>query len=130
MDSDIAFSAIRISTPLIYAALGGLLTYQAGILNIALDGFMIVAAFAAIAVAYATESLTLGIFAGVASAIVLAALLAIFNLRLQRQYLHCRHCRDFHGLWADRASCSKACLARRASSPRTAFRPFRRCAYL
>ena len=58
----------------IYAALGGLLTYQAGILNIALDGFMIVAAFAAIAVAYATESLTLGVLAGVVSAIVLAAL--------------------------------------------------------
>src|SRR5580704_293077 len=83
MDSDIAFSAIRISTPLIYAALGGLLTYQAGILNIALDGFMIVAAFAAIAVAYATESLTLGILAGVMSAVVLAALLAVFNLRFR-----------------------------------------------
>ena len=38
MDSDLAYSAIRIATPLIYAALGGLLTYQAGILNIALDG--------------------------------------------------------------------------------------------
>lgn len=83
MISAIAFSAIRISTPLIYAALGGLLTYQAGILNIALDGFMIVAAFAAIVVAYATESLTLGICAGVASSVVLAALLALFNLRLR-----------------------------------------------
>ena len=29
----------------VVAALGGLLTYQAGMLNIALDGFMIVAAF-------------------------------------------------------------------------------------
>ena len=83
MDSDIAYSAIRISTPLIYAALGGLLTYQAGILNIALDGFMIVSAFAAIAVAYATESLTLGVIAGVISAVVLAALLAVFNLRFR-----------------------------------------------
>jgi simple sugar transport system permease protein len=83
MISAVAFSAIRISTPLIYAALGGLLTYQAGILNIALDGFMIVAAFAAIAVAYATESLTLGVCAGVASSVVLAALLALFNLRLK-----------------------------------------------
>jgi ABC-type uncharacterized transport system permease subunit len=83
LDSSIAHSAIRISTPLIYAALGGLLTYQAGILNIALDGFMIVAAFAAIAVAYATESLTLGILAGIVSAVVLAALLAVFNLRLR-----------------------------------------------
>jgi ABC-type uncharacterized transport system permease subunit len=83
MISDIAFSAIRISTPLIFAALGGLLTYQAGILNIALDGFMIVAAFAAIAVSYVTASLTLGIFAGVISATVLAALLALFNLRFR-----------------------------------------------
>src|SRR5579863_8511917 len=83
MDSEIAFSAIRISTPLIYAALGGLLTYQAGLLNIALDGFMIVAAFAAIAVAYVSASLTLGIFAGVISATVLAALLALFNLRFR-----------------------------------------------
>src|SRR3984957_3172982 len=83
MGSDLAYSAIRIATPLIYAALGGLLTYQAGILNIALDGFMIVAAFAAIAVAYATESLTLGILAGVASAVVLAGFLAVFNLRFR-----------------------------------------------
>src|SRR6476620_9154900 len=80
MIEEIAFSAIRISTPLIFAALGGLLTYQAGILNIALDGFMIVAAFASICVAYATGSLTFGILAGVASAMVLAALLATFNL--------------------------------------------------
>ena len=83
MISEIAFSAIRISTPLIFAALGGLLTYQAGILNIALDGFMIVGAFASIAVAYATGSLTVGILAGVASASVLAGLLAIFNLRFR-----------------------------------------------
>src|SRR5882724_8290110 len=83
MISEIAFSAIRISTPLIFAALGGLLTYQAGILNIALDGFMIVGAFASIAVAYATGSLALGILAGVASATVLAGLLALFNLRFR-----------------------------------------------
>jgi simple sugar transport system permease protein len=44
---------------------------------------MIVAAFAAIAVAYATESLALGVVAGVVSAIVFAALLAVFNLRLK-----------------------------------------------
>jgi len=83
MIAEIAFSAIRISTPLIFAALGGLLTYQAGILNIALDGFMIAGAFASIAVAYATGSLTAGILAGVVSATVLAGLLALFNLRFR-----------------------------------------------
>ena len=45
MLSDIAFSSIRIATPLTFAALGGLYTFQAGILNIALDGFMIVRGF-------------------------------------------------------------------------------------
>lgn len=80
---EIAFSAIRISTPLIFAALGGLLTYQAGILNIALDGFMIVAAFAAIGVTFATGSLALGLLGGIIAAVVLAALLATFNLKFR-----------------------------------------------
>jgi ABC-type uncharacterized transport system permease subunit len=83
MISDIAFSAIRISTPLIFAALGGLLTFQAGMLNIALDGFMIVAAFAAISAAYATGSLVAGVLAGILAAMLLAAFLALFNLRFR-----------------------------------------------
>ena len=76
MVQDLAFSAIRIATPLIFASMGGLLTFKAGILNIALDGFMIVAAFAAVVTAYLTGSLTLGILAGVVSAMALAGLLA------------------------------------------------------
>ena len=51
MLQDIAFSSIRIAAPLILAALGGLYTFQAGILNIALDGFMIVEEFEAIGAA-------------------------------------------------------------------------------
>jgi simple sugar transport system permease protein len=81
--TDIGFSSIRIATPLIFAALGGLFTFQAGILNIALDGFMIVAAFAAVSTAYVTGSLTLGILAGVISSMALAAILALFNLRFR-----------------------------------------------
>ncbi len=83
MLTDIGFSSIRIATPLIFAALGGLFTFQAGILNIALDGFMIVAAFAAVSTAYVTGSLTLGILAGVISSMALAAILALFNLRFR-----------------------------------------------
>jgi ABC-type uncharacterized transport system permease subunit len=80
MLQDIAFSSIRIATPLVLAALGGLYTFQAGILNIALDGFMIVAAFAGVGAAYATGSLAVGVLAGVAASMALAALLALFNL--------------------------------------------------
>ena len=62
---EILYSAVRVSTPLVFAAMGGLLTYQAGMLNIALDGFMIAAAFAGIATAYATGSLELALIAAV-----------------------------------------------------------------
>lgn len=83
MLQELAFSALRISAPLVLAALGGLLTFKAGILNIALDGFMIIAAFAAVAVAYATGSLTLGIVAAVLCSMLVAGLLVFFNLRFK-----------------------------------------------
>lgn len=83
MATELAFSAVRIATPLIFAALGGLLTYQAGILNIALDGFMIIAAFAGIWVAFLTGSLTLGVLAGVVASVLLAGLFALFSLRFR-----------------------------------------------
>jgi ABC-type uncharacterized transport system permease subunit len=83
MDLEILNSAIRISTPLVFAAMGGLLTYQAGMLNIALDGFMIVAAFAAIATAYFTGSLELALLGAIAASVLLAALMALFNIRFR-----------------------------------------------
>jgi ABC-type uncharacterized transport system permease subunit len=80
---DLCFASLRIATPLIYAALGGLLTYQAGILNIALDGFMTVGAFAAIWAAWVTGNLLVAVAAGMVCGAVLAALLALFNLRFK-----------------------------------------------
>jgi simple sugar transport system permease protein len=83
MELDILHSTVRIATPLIFAALGGLLTYQAGMLNIALDGFMIVAAFFGIAAAYYSGSLVIAILAAVAASVLLAALMALFNIRFR-----------------------------------------------
>lgn len=83
MDLETLFSAVRVSTPLLFAAMGGLLTFQAGMLNIALDGFMIVAAFSAIATAFFTGSLELALIAGVLSSMLLAALLAIFAIKFR-----------------------------------------------
>ena len=48
--SDTLASMIRIATPLMLMALGGLLCQRAGVFNIALEGFSLVGAFAAIAV--------------------------------------------------------------------------------
>jgi len=83
MAQEFIFSSLRICAPLILAALGGLLTFKAGILNIALDGFMIVAAFTGVAFAYATGSLSVGIFAALMASMLLSALLVLFNLRFK-----------------------------------------------
>lgn len=60
----IAESSLRLATPLIFAALGGLLSERSGIVNIALEGKMLVGAFAAAAFAAWSGSPWLGFLAG------------------------------------------------------------------
>jgi len=82
-DLELARAVIRISVPLIFAGLGGLLSFNAGVLNIAMDGFMLVAAFAAIWMANLTGSLILGILAAMVAGVALATLFGYFNLRFK-----------------------------------------------
>src|SRR5712675_2459920 len=49
-------ATLRVSTPLIFAALGGLLSERAGVINIALEGLMLIGAFAGAAGTLATQS--------------------------------------------------------------------------
>lgn len=76
-------TVIRISTPLVLAAMGGLLTFQAGVLNIAMDGFILISAFVAIWIAHVTGSLLLGVAAAVLASVVIAMIFGIFNLRFK-----------------------------------------------
>ena len=59
-----AISALGSAAPLALAALGGLATEAAGSLSIALEGYMLVGAFAAAACGQAAGSLGLGFAAG------------------------------------------------------------------
>lgn len=76
-------TVIRISTPLVLAAMGGLLTFQAGVLNIAMDGFILISAFVAIWIAHVTGSLLIGVAAAVLASVVIAMIFGIFNLRFK-----------------------------------------------
>ncbi|MFG2043044.1 PfkB family carbohydrate kinase [Dactylosporangium sp. NPDC048998] len=68
---------ILLAAPILYAALGGLFTQRAGIFNIALEGFMLLAAYFSIAIAVRTGSLIWGTVAGVAAAALAATVMAV-----------------------------------------------------
>ncbi len=63
-------STIRLSIPLILAALAGLYSERAGVFDIGLEGKMLAAAFAAACVGYLTGSAWLGLFSGIAVSLV------------------------------------------------------------
>ncbi len=62
-DLELITSGIRLSTPLILAALGGMFSERAGVVNIALDGIMIFGAFTGAAIAYETGNPWIGLLA-------------------------------------------------------------------
>jgi len=69
------------ATPLIFAALAGVVCERAGILNIALEGGLTAAAFTAVAVSFGTGSPLLGLAAGVLAGMALCALLGVAATR-------------------------------------------------
>lgn len=74
--TDVAASTLRLATPLVFAAMGGLLSERSGVINIALEGLMVVGAFSAAVLAHATGSPWLGFFSGAVAGALLAALYA------------------------------------------------------
>jgi simple sugar transport system permease protein len=71
------FSTIRLSTPLILAAVGGLYSERSGVINIALEGMMLVGAFTAAAITYASGSPWVGLLASMGAGVGLALIHAI-----------------------------------------------------
>lgn len=78
----IAIALIK-ATPLVYAGLGGVLSENAGIINIGLEGMMAGGAFSAVVASYYTHNLLLALLAAVATGALLAFVLAYFAIRLQ-----------------------------------------------
>lgn len=69
-----ADATVRVSTPLILAALAGMFSERSGVVNIALEGKLLASAFAGAATASVTGSAWLGLLAGFGVSILLALL--------------------------------------------------------
>ncbi|MGI9167754.1 MAG: ABC transporter permease [Pyrinomonadaceae bacterium] len=75
------WSTIRLSTPLVLAALGGMFSERSGVINIALEGMMLAGAFTAAAVTYAVGDPFLGLLAGMGAGLAIAAIHAVACIR-------------------------------------------------
>src|SRR3712207_1393936 len=73
----LVFSTIRLTTPLLLAALGGMFSERSGVINIALEGLMLSGAFTAAAVTATTGSVFIGVLVGVVAGVALAAVHAV-----------------------------------------------------
>jgi simple sugar transport system permease protein len=71
------WSTIRLTTPLILAALGGMFSERSGVINIALEGMMLAGAFTAAAVTHAVGSPFVGLLAGMGAGMLIAAIHAL-----------------------------------------------------
>jgi ABC-type uncharacterized transport system permease subunit len=78
----IFLTVITASTPLLFAALGELVTEKSGVLNLGVEGMMVIGALAAFAVSSMSGSAILGIIAGALAGAVLALIFAFLTLSL------------------------------------------------
>jgi len=76
-------SALRLATPLIFSALGGTFSERSGVVNIALEGIMIMGAFFAILVTDFTGNPWLGILAAILAGMATSLILAVLAIHLR-----------------------------------------------
>jgi ABC-type uncharacterized transport system permease subunit len=76
-DSSTLAATLRLSVPIAFAALGGIFAEKSGVINIGLEGLLIIAAFTGIYATDVTGSVWFGLFGGVVASTLLAALFAV-----------------------------------------------------
>jgi len=78
-------SGIRLATPYLYAAIGEVFGQRSGVLNLGVEGQMLLGAFAAFYVAYTTGNLWLGMLAAVLVGALMGLAMAVVTVNLQAQ---------------------------------------------
>lgn len=80
-------SVLEQTAPILLSALAAMITLRANILNVAVEGMMLVAAFTAIAVGAATGDATLAFLAAVLSSIAMALIFGFVSIQLGADFI-------------------------------------------
>ena len=74
-------SSVISATPIALAALSGIYSERSGVVNIGIEGMMLMGSFVSVVVASVTQNLTLGFLAGAVAGLILGALHAVLSIR-------------------------------------------------
>ena len=73
--------SVGLSVPLIFGALGGVVSERVGVVNVAIEGQLLGGAFAAALISSVTGSVVLGLIAAMVAGVLVAFVLAAFSIR-------------------------------------------------
>jgi general nucleoside transport system permease protein len=79
---DVLIIVVTAATPLLIAAVGELVAERSGVLNLGVEGMMIIGAATAFAAAYSADSTLIGVAAGILCGVILAGVFAFLTLGL------------------------------------------------
>ena len=77
------FSVIRITAPILFAALGAVIAEKAGVTNIGLEGIMMISALFGVLFSYWTQSWFIGVLGAVLVGVLLGLMMGFFALKLK-----------------------------------------------
>ena len=81
--TEFAFMVFRVTTPILFTALGAMVSRRAGIMNISLEGMMLAGALFGVIGSTYTQSVLAGVACAVASSLALSLIFAYFVLKLR-----------------------------------------------
>ncbi|MEG2972356.1 MAG: ABC transporter permease [Clostridium sp.] len=81
--TEFAYSVIRVTTPILFAALAALISNKAGVVNIGIEGIMLMSALVGVIGSAFTQSAFLGVVFAMAAGALMALVLAYFALNLK-----------------------------------------------
>lgn len=81
--TNFGYSILRVTTPILFAALAALISDKAGVINIGLEGIMLSSALAGVITSAFTQSILVGVICGVIAGALLSLALAYFSLHLK-----------------------------------------------
>ena len=82
---------IRIATPLAFATLGEMISERSGVLNLGIEGIMLLSAMTGFTAAYFSSNLWVGVLVAAATGALMAAVHAVFTVGLGLSQHVCDH---------------------------------------